>query len=418
MGNRSMKQLQNKIRSLPDSPGVYLFKDASGEVIYIGKAGSLKKRVASYFSRPQNEKNQALVSKISGLEYVVTVSEPQAQILEASLIKKNLPQYNISLKDDKSFPFIRISADEFPILSVCRRKKVEPLDGSQYIGPYTSAKLLREALKEIRRIFGYCSCQVKPKRPCLYHHLGLCPGPWSGKVSREEYQENIEEIKLFLESRHEELLRRLTRRMEEASKKRDYESAGRIRDKIRALGILSQIRPLSKSDDELADLKSLLGLIKYPERIEAFDISNISGKEATGSMVSFHKGAPDKNNYRRFRIKGVEGINDYKMLAEVVGRRYRRLKEEGGPFPDLVLIDGGKSHLLVADQEMRKLGLELPIVSIAKDKENIYVKGRRYPIRLKEDTLALNLIRRVRDEAHRFAVAYHHILRRKKIIGK
>jgi excinuclease ABC subunit C len=170
--------------------------------------------------------------------------------------------------------------------------------------------------------------------------------------------------------------------------------------------------------EELEDLKNMLHLGKIPERIEAFDISDISGKEATGSMVSFYKGAPDKHNYRRFRIKTVDKIDDYKMLSEVVHRRYFRLRRENRPLPDLVLIDGGRSHLLVADREITRLGINIPLASIAKDKENIYIKNKMNPIRLDSDTPALNLIRRIRNEAHRFARAYHHILRRKKIIGK
>jgi excinuclease ABC subunit C len=197
-----------------------------------------------------------------------------------------------------------------------------------------------------------------------------------------------------------------------------FEEAAKIRDQINALSTIGQNKEGLASINELEDLKNLLKLEKLPLRIEAFDISNIYGKEATGSMVSFYKGFADKNNYRRFRIKSVSGINDYKMLAEVVERRYSRLMEEKLPLPDLILIDGGRSHLLTAQKELKKLGLEIPLVSIAKEQENIYTNKKAKPINLKSDTPGLNLIRRIRDEAHRFALSYHHLLRRKKIIGR
>ena len=202
------------------------------------------------------------------------------------------------------------------------------------------------------------------------------------------------------------------------SKEQKFEEAAKIRDQIEALSVMAESSGRFSRKDELEDLKNLLQLAKLPERIEAFDISDISGKEATGSMVSFFRGMPDKNNYRRFRIKTIQSIDDYKMLAEIIQRRYSRLIRENLAFPDLALIDGGRSHLLTAEREMNKLGIHIPLVSIAKDRENIYTKEKGHPIKLDTDTPALNLIRRVRDEAHRFAVSYHHILRRKKTIGK
>lgn len=215
--------------------------------------------------------------------------------------------------------------------------------------------------------------------------------------------------------------------MKQFSRLERFEEAAKLRDQIAALGALAQTHAGSAHQEELEDLKRLLKLKKLPERIEAFDISNITGKEATGSMVSFFRGIADKNNYRKFRIKTVETIDDYKMLAEVIQRRYSRLIAEnlprtnmvrGIPLPDLVLIDGGRSHLLTAEKEIKKLGLNIPLTSIAKEKENIYTINRPNPVRLKSDTPALNLLRRIRDEAHRFAISYHHVLRRKKILGR
>lgn len=410
-----MDKLENKLKKLPDSPGVYLFKDAGGAIIYIGKAKSLKKRVVSYFGRPQTDKNQIMVSKIASLDYILTNTHAQAQILEASLIKEKQPQYNIDLKDDKSFPFIKITNAEFPLLSISRRRRVNSKDTLIYFGPYTNPKLLRQAIKMVRRIFGFRSCKNMPKAACLYYRLKLCQAPCIGKISPLEYAGIIKNIILFLGGKYEELIKELSLKMFSAAKNNDFEAAAKIRDQLNALAIMSQNQPYPSGFNELEDLKNLLKLKNIPERIEAFDISNISGKEATGSMVSFYKGQPDKNNYRRFRIKTVMGIDDYKMLAEIVHRRCLRLKTENLPLPDLILIDGGKAHLSAANNEIKKLGLVIPLVSIAKDKENLYLADKKFPIRLKSDTAALNLIRRIRDEAHRFAIKYHHLLRRKKM---
>ncbi len=411
-------KLKNKVAELADLPGVYIFKDALGAIIYIGKAKALKKRVQTYFSRQLDSKTQAMVSRISDLEFRLVPSESQAQILEAALIKKHQPQYNISLKDDKTFPWIRISNEEFPLVSIARRKKSEPRGQAEYFGPYTNVDLLRQAFKLIRRIFSFRSCRKLPKQACLYYRLKLCPAPCVGQISSSQYHDIIKEIGMFLDFRYEELINKLSAKMKEAARAENFEEAARIRDQINALGAIGNISSSAGSYNELEDLKALLGLKIVPKRIEAFDISNIQGKSACGSMVSFYKGRADKNNYRRFRIKTVSGVDDYKMLTEVVGRRYNRLVNEHLALPDLILIDGGRSHLLTAKRELDKLNLEIPLVSIAKDKENIYCRDENYPIRLDSDTPALNLIRRIRDEAHRFAVSYHRLLRRKKVLGK
>jgi excinuclease ABC subunit C len=407
--------LQEKIKALPDAPGVYLMKDKAGSVIYIGKAKSLKKRLASYFGRDLSGKTVALLSRVCDIDYRVTPTEAMALFLEAGLVHRYLPKYNVSLRDDKSFPFVKITNEKFP--RVCIVRKREP-DGARYLGRYTSAKLLREALKIIRRFFPYRSCKQMPQRACIYYRLGLSPAPCIGKVIPEEYAKSIENISLILEGKSGTLIKKLSRQMHLKAKAREFEAAAKIRDQIAALSALGQARAGSSPRDELEDLKQLLKLEKLPRRIEAFDISNISGKEATGALVSFSSGIADKNNYRRFRIKTVEKIDDYKMLSEVIRRRYLRLIEERSALPDLILVDGGRSHLLTAERELKALGLKIPLASIAKEKEHIYVQGKVKPLKLNLDTPALNLIRRIRDEAHRFAVAYHHLLRRKKIIGR
>lgn len=411
----NLNKLKNTIAKLPDAPGVYLFKDAKGMIIYIGKAKSLKKRVSNYLGRDLSDKTVALMSAVDDLEYRLTPTESMALLLEQSLVHKYKPKYNVSLRDDKSFPRVKITNEEFPVICITRKKQA---DGSRYFGPYTNAGLLRQALKIIRRNFPYRSCRQLPRQACMYYQLGLSPAPCIGKINKKEYAQTIEHITWILEGKNDALIKKLSGLMQEKAKNQDYEEAAKIRDQIAALGTLSQSPSAQGGILELESLQKLLQLKHLPQRIEAFDISNIFGQEATGSMVSFYRGFPDKDNYRRFRIKTVEGIDDYKMLAEVVRRRYLRLAEEKLPLPDLVLIDGGRSHLLVAERQIKGLGLELALASIAKEKENIYSPDKAQPIKLESDTPALNLIRRIRDEAHRFAVSYHHVLRRKKLIGR
>lgn len=400
---------------MPDSAGVYLMRDKTGNVIYIGKAKSLKKRLSSYLARDLSSKTIAMISQVSDIEYRLTPTESLALLLEANLIHQYKPKYNVSLRDDKSFPCVKITNEDFPAIYITRKKEA---DGAQYLGPYTNVKLLKEALRIIRRSFPYRSCKKLPKKPCIYYRLKLSPAPCIGKINPDEYAKTIENICLILEGKTDALIKRLAQEMNLKSKEQEFEAAAKLRDQINAISALGQSQVSFSQEDELEDLKKLLKLDRLPLRIEAFDISNIFGKEATGSMVSFSKGLPDKDNYRRFRIKTVEVIDDYKCLGEVIHRRYSRLIAEKLPPPDLVLIDGGRSHLLVADKELKKLGICLSLASIAKDKENIYIKYKKLPIKLNSDTPALNLIRRIRNEAHRFALVYHHILRRKKIIGR
>ena len=413
-----VNRIKAKVARVPEAPGVYFFKDAAGTILYIGKAKSLKKRVSSYFNRKLDGKTQLMVAKIADLEFRLTPSESQAQILEASLIRAHQPRYNIDLKDDKSFPWIKITHEDFPTVSVCRRKLIDPHDAAVYFGPYTNADLLREALKLVRRIFGFRTCLRLPSRPCLYYRLKLCPGPCVKKITAPGYHEIIAQIQLFLDSNYNELIKILTKKMLRASKERKFEIAAGLRDQISALGAMNQKGGKPRGLNGLERLQHLLKLKHLPLKVEGFDISNISGREATGAMVSFWWGQPDKNNYRRFRIKTVSAIDDYAMLKEVVRRRYMRLLAEKQGLPDAILIDGGRGHLSAACAALGEMGIALPIVSIAKDQENIYLNGVREPIRLEEADPALNLIRRIRDEAHRFAVSYHHVLRRKKIIGK
>ena len=408
-----MDDLKEIIAKAPETPGAYLMKDKSGTVIYVGKAKSLRYRLKSYLGRDLAAKTVAMMSNVADIELRLTQTEGLALLLEASLIHKHEPKYNVALRDDKSFPFVKITNEEFP--AICITRKVET-DGARYFGPYTNAKLLRAALKIIRKYFPYRSCKELPWEACIYYRIGLCPGPCIGKINKQEYALTIKSISLILNGKADALIKGLTIQMRQKSGEHNFEEAAALRDKILALSSLGTEYHLPQA--ALSDLKELLKLENLPLRIEGFDVSNISGKEACASMVSFYDALPDKNNYRRFRIKTVEGIDDYGMLSEAVRRRYSRALGEKLPLPDLVLIDGGRAHLLVAQNQLKRLGLDIPLVSIAKEEENIYTSNSRTAIRLTSDTPALNLIRRIRNEAHRFAVSYHHILRRKRVIGK
>lgn len=408
-----INNLKQKIAAIPDRPGVYLMKNADARVIYIGKAASLKKRVGSYFSkRYGSAKQMAMVEKIADIDHILTDSEAEALILEAALIKKNKPQYNVSLRDDKNYPLLKIINEDFPRLSVVRRKLD---DGAAYFGPYTDAKLLRQAIKILRKIFPYCTCRPFPKKPCLNYDIGLCPAPCIGKISQNDYAKNIENIRLFLEGKDEELLDKMASEMRRHAKEQNFEQAKDLRDKISALIAMSG--SASSYEAQARELAGALGLKKNPRRIEAFDISSISQELAVGSMVSFYEGRPDKNNYRRFRIKG-KGLDDCSAMAEVVRRRYKRvLLGEINP-PDLILIDGGKGQLSAAKSELDNLRLKVPIISLAKKEEEIHLTFKEASLILAMDSRALILIRRLRDEAHRFALSYHRLVRKKKAFGK
>lgn len=407
--------LKKKAADLPDLPGVYLFKDSQGKIIYIGKAKSLKKRVSSYFTGGISGKNDIMMPNVCDLEYRLTPTESFALLLEARLVHKYRPKYNVSLRDDKSFPYVKITKEEFPAICITRKRRP---DGSRYIGPFTSAKLLRQALAAIRRALPFRSCESLPEEARMYYNIGLSPVSAAATVKKSDYARTIGYIALLLEGKTDSLIRKLGAQMREKAKEQKFEQAARLRDSIKALEQIgrSRARPL-KNAAEVEDLKNILRLPRLPLRIEAFDISNISGKEACGSMVSFYQGSADKNNYRRFRIKTVFQIDDYKMLAEVIYRRYGRLVREKRALPDLILVDGGKGQLKVAADELIKLKLNIPLIAIAKEQEYIYRYGIIGPLKFKEGTAGLNLIRKIRDEAHRFAVSYHHILRRKKVIG-
>lgn len=548
------------LKALPDSPGVYLMKDADGNIIYVGKAISLKNRVRSYFqsSRNLSLRIRSMVEQVERFEYITTNSEVEALVLECNLIKEEHPKYNIRLRDDKQYPWVKVTVKEsFPQVFITRKVR---RDGSKYYGPYTNVRALKETFRLLRRIFPLRSCRhnfdrERIERPCLNFHIKRCLAPCSGKISKERYREIIDEVCMFLEGRQTELLVKLRKEMEKAALERQYEKAALIRDEIRDIekvlekqtivaaayddldvfGIAQdrkgslvqvfQVRQgklvgreyfsLTEGDEtspeeileaflpqyydnagfvpkeilvpfglnsmaalgqwlsgqrgskvnlrvpkrgEKADLLRMaqenagillqqerthesqsliriteilnqlqqdLGLAKPPLRIEGFDISNIQGQEAVASMVVFENGVPKGGEYRRFKIRTIEGPNDFAMLQEAVRRRFRKGLEERresamksgkfARFPDLLLIDGGKGQLSAVFEVLNELGLtHLNVVSLAEKEEEIFKPGNNEPIKLSRRSESLMLLQRVRDEAHRFAITYHKSLRDKR----
>lgn len=400
--------IKEKVKLAPDTFGVYIMKDIKGDVIYIGKAVSLKKRLSSYFSNKSlSIKTVSMLKEVADIEYITCNSEEQALILEAALIKERKPKYNIALRDDKSYPYVVITNEEFPRIFIARPKQKS---NNLLFGPYPKAKLLKAALRLIRGIFGYRSCKNLPKSACLFFHLNLCPAPCIKKISADEYKEIVENIIRILKGERKELIEKLEEKMKQFAERQEFEEAQKIRDKIFALYNLYQGISFKH---QLISLKEFLNLEKIPLVIEAIDISSLAGVCMGGSVVVFRDGMPDKSNYRRFRIKEVNKTDDYAAIAEVVRRRYSRLLAEGKRLPDLLIIDGGKGHLEKAKSELDKLNLKIPVIAISKGEEKIWLPDSSQPLNLSRNNPALQLIQRLRDEAHRFAHKYHLIMRRK-----
>ncbi|MFH1061573.1 MAG: excinuclease ABC subunit UvrC [Candidatus Omnitrophota bacterium] len=407
--------LNQKIKTLPDSPGVYLMKDALGTIIYIGKAISLKKRVGSYFSRAaQPAKQKILVSHIQDIETVLTLNEAEALILESALIKEYKPKYNVAIKDDKAYPLLRLSVNErFPRLAIARRKKN---DKAMYFGPYISGRLLRQALKLMRGLFPLRACNAMPKTVCLNYHIKQCLGPCQGYADQAAYKKIVDNLLLFLKGRKSDLIAKLSKDMKTAAAAHDYETALDLRNQLESLSSVPIEYKRFKVADQVAELQNVLRLKHRPVIIEGYDISNISGTDSVGSMVSFKNGYALKSRYRRFKIKTVNSIDDYAMIQEVLKRRFSGQLLETLDLPDLILIDGGKGHLKCAAQQLEQLNLSLPIISLAKKFEHIYVQWQDQPVALALNSKALRLLVSIRDEAHRFALNYHQGLRKKQML--
>ncbi|MCK9545040.1 MAG: excinuclease ABC subunit UvrC [Novosphingobium sp.] len=515
------------LSKIPINPGCYLYKDKNNQIIYIGKAKNLKKRVTSYFTKNDlDPKTQALVENIYSVDFIVTKNELEAFLLENNLIKKNKPKYNVIFKDSKEYTYLSFTKEDYPRLFILREK---PKKGQVAFGPFTSAENRDNLLKYINKYFKLRTCKTLPKIPCIRYHIGQCSGACIQKISKEEYQETIKTISNFLKGNTSNVLKDLEKRMEYFSKINNFESALVLRDQINAVEYLSLKQNVEKSksynqdlinfiinkekahfvifniskgilinkrefsldvfEEEtiledfilkhysdkkdsleiiipqeissfivdffkkknkkikfifpktgekkelldfayknieikffentlaLEDLKQALSLKEVPKVIECFDISHLSGKFTVGSMVQFKDGQENKKEYRRFKIKSFEGNNDFKGIEEIVKRRYSRLLKEGKDFPNLVVIDGGKGQLSSAKKAIDSLNLykKINLISLAKKEEEIFLEDNLIPLNLSKKSKALKLLQRIRDEAHRFAITYNRLLRKKEI---
>lgn len=458
----SSPEIQQKLRQTPHQPGVYLMKDRLGGIIYVGKARDLRKRVGSYFmpSRKMRAdlKTRALIDSISDFDLQIVRNEQEALILESKLIKQYRPRYNVSLRDDKRFYMVKADLDSpLPRFTLTRLKKD---DGARYFGPFVHSSALKATLEWLNREFGLRTCRPripgeKEYRHCHADIIRKCSAPCIGKITEAEYRERVAEAVALLEGKgRRERLQTLRSQMEQAAQKLQFEQAAKWRDIIDNLEkTLSPTRSFTRGhalpstlnpEQDLAELQLALGLPDTIHIMECFDISNVSNNHIVASMVRFVDGKPNNQGYRRYRIKTVQGQDDFASMAEVVRRRYarilhenthhnpeinhsqesaleslRRLAREGKSplhLPDLVIVDGGKGQLGMAVRELNALGLhELPVIGLAKQHEEIFRPGESESIRLDHDTGALKLLQRIRDEAHRFANNYNELLLRRRM---
>ncbi len=430
-----MNSLAETVKDLPDTPGVYIFRNSSKKVIYVGKAINLKNRVSSYFhnSGILMAKTKAMVSKITSLEIIRVDNEIEALILEAELIKRYHPPYNISMKDDKFYKFITIITDSTGAKRIgTSRKKGQKK--TVYIGPYPESSSISIILKTLRKIFPYRDCAVTKfnrykniKRPCLYGHIGICPTPCVNTAQIETNNKNVDNIKDYLTGNRKMLFRSIKKEMEKASKEERFEDAAILRDQIQSYDYItqttrnvkeyleepnivmdSQITALEKLIEELEKNGISFDPYKIKEfRIETYDISNIQGKNAVGSMIVFTGGAPDKKEYRKFKIKMLDTPDDFSMMKEVLSRRFD--KKVGWKMPDLIIIDGGKGQLSSANEILLEQNIKIPAIGLAKREEEIIIQtdNRFFSILLEKRNEGLKLLQRARDEAHRFAISFY-----------
>ncbi|MEX0724955.1 MAG: excinuclease ABC subunit UvrC [Planctomycetaceae bacterium] len=423
-----------KVRKFPTTSGVYLMKDKLGRVIYVGKAVNLRNRAGSYFTQAAaiDRRTADLVPEIHDVDFIPTESEVDALLLEARLIKDVQPRFNQELKDDKTFPYLQITTrEDFPRVEFTRKPKTK---GVKLYGPFTNARKLRGAIAVLQKIFRFRTCTLDIEeeddrwrwfRPCLLASIAQCTAPCNLRISKEEYREDIRRLKMMLDGNKASLIKEMKKEMQQASEERKYEKAARLRDEIHALENLKLRGKLAEHAQPevfyidpkrgLSGLKKIFKLDKLPRRIEAVDIAHLQGGETVASLVQFIDGLPFKQGYKRYKIRDVEGVDDFASMKEVVSRRFRRLSQEGEAFPDILLIDGGKGQLSAAMDALKQIGIENPpcVISLAKQQEEVFVPGESEPRRLSRHSFALRLLQYLRDEAHRFAQSYHHLLRRK-----
>ncbi|MBN2589218.1 MAG: excinuclease ABC subunit UvrC [Sedimentisphaerales bacterium] len=439
---RILNKIREKIRTFPTEPGLYFMKDSADRVLYIGKAKNLRSRAGSYFQPASDLLSSRgpviveMISKVKTVDFLESPNEVDALLQEARLIKDIRPPYNTDLVDDKTFPYLEIrTGEDYPGVYITRRPKEK---GVRLFGPFTSVTDLRAALVVLQKIFKFRTCGIEIKednpkrrffRPCLLYSIKQCTGPCGARIGRAEYKKLIADLTKFLGSKRSVILRQLKKQMEEASAAFEYEKAAMFRDRIRLIERLDQrgtpgehVQPEVFAADPTEALIKLRDILKVAEPvriIEGIDIANISGKEAVGSLVKFIDGKPFKNGYRRFKIKTVQGIDDYAMVREVVRRRYKYALRGEELWPDLILIDGGKGHLHAAQQALDEMNApNVKVASIAKKEEEIYLQESSQPLRLAANSPVRRLLQYVRDEAHRFAQHYHHILRSKKMLSE
>ncbi|MBI2018785.1 GIY-YIG nuclease family protein [Candidatus Daviesbacteria bacterium] len=407
---------------LPHKSGVYIFKDKRGDVIYVGKAIELYHRVASYFSNSRssygNIKSKAMILEIASLETIVVESELEALILEANLIKKCRPPFNVRLTDDKDYLYIAITREFFPKVITARKPDLEKTE--KYWGPFPSSRNVWDTLKQLRKVFPWCSnpCYRKTRfRPCFYYHLGLCPGACVGLINKQDYGKIINRFSKFMDGKKRKLVSELTLDMMRLSDEQMFEQALKIKRMLQGIAYLTQPNrtdlylqnPNFLQEEKQLALKQLqtdLNLPKLPHRIEGYDISNIAGKEAVGSMVVISSGEIDKSQYRKFRIRMNSKPNDTGMMGEIIRRR---LNHKEWPTPDLIIVDGGKG-------QARAVKFGIPVFGLAKRMEWLYPPEGEI-IKLSRKSLSLKLLQKLRDEAHRFAISYHRKLRDTIITG-
>lgn len=422
-----------KVRKFPTTPGVYLMKDKLGRVIYVGKAVNLRSRARSYFlaAAAVDRRTCDLVPEIADIDCIQTDSEVDAILLEARLIKDIQPRFNSELKDDKTFPYLQIvTSEEFPRIEFTRKPRTK---GVKLYGPFPSAKKLRGTIGVLQKIFKFRTCSLDIAegderwrwfRPCLLASINQCTAPCNLRVSKEDYRKDIQRLRMFLDGKKETLLKELREEMLQAAQERKFEKAARLRDEIKALESLSlrgnldeHVQPEVFYIDPrkgLKGLKKIFNLPVVPRVIEGMDIAHLQGGETVASLVQFIDGLPFKHGYKRFKIRTVQGVDDFASMREVVSRRLGRLSKVGEAFPDILLIDGGKGQLNAALGAMEAIGVTPPFtISLAKREEEVYVPGEAEPRQLGRHSYALRLLQYVRDEAHRFAQSYHHTLRHK-----
>lgn len=468
-----MNQNDNKTKApfdlsaIPQKPGCYLFYDKGGEIIYIGKASNLRSRVSSYWRESANHTPAkfSMVRKVVKVGIVETGSEVEALLLESNLIKKHQPEYNVVMRDDKRYVYIKLSTEEdFPRVFMARQ-----IDKTgRYFGPFTSVEAVRETLKVVRKVWPFRSCSTLPAKSCLYYRIGKCPGVCEGRMSKEDYGKVIKEISLFLDGKIDKITEEyrkesgiLQKKFEKLKKRRETfalslqgrnpDSKPTKKERTEADQILSEMDAIKLEQDKIMfrmdnvkrvlahaniiglsekyaadviELAKILGLPKVPQRIEGYDISNTFGRGAVGSMVVFNNGEPEKGEYRKFRIK-TDAEGDIAMLEEVLSRRAARMKgaKQSWPEPDLIIIDGGKAQLNVALKVLKTNDLDIPVLSVSKGEglrsakapDKIFFPEQDKPLELPLASPALHIIKRVRDEAHRFAIGYHREVRRKKM---